>query len=82
MALDDPAFPLKLESIIAHILSIDIGPDGQGVVVVRCGKMGSCVGTRQRGMRWFPAGFASDEEHRVKDVTGGRSRQCVSGEPG
>jgi hypothetical protein len=59
-----------------HLLDdITIGPDGDGIMVVRCGRLGSVVGTKIGGIRWFPAyyGINLGNEDQVVDVTGGES---------
>lgn len=53
------------------MLSIGVGEEGNGSVVVRCGRVGCVVGTRRRGIKWFPAYWEEEDEDRVKDVTGG-----------
>ena len=63
-----------VEPLIEHLLhTVGVGKDGQGVVVIRCGGMGSCVGTRKGGIRWFPAFFEQEDQDRVVDVSGGAS---------
>ena len=55
-----------------HLLhEIGIGPEGDGIVMVRCGRLGGCVGTKKGGLKWFPAFHGGEREHLVKDVTGG-----------
>ncbi|RSH89847.1 hypothetical protein EHS25_001833 [Saitozyma podzolica] len=66
----DPALLPMIESLIVHLLSLGVGPDGSGAVVVRCGRLGCVVGTREGGVRWIPAYWAAQDEGRVKDVTG------------
>jgi len=57
-----------------HLLhTIGVGPNGDGIVVVRCARMGSLVGTKKGGIKWFSAFFEGGDEHRVVDVTGGQS---------
>ncbi|RSH87074.1 hypothetical protein EHS25_003563 [Saitozyma podzolica] len=68
--LTDPTLRPTIERIISHLLHLGVGADGQGAVVVRCGKLGAVVGTRKAGLRWFPAYWAGEDESRVKDVTG------------
>lgn len=48
-----------------------MGADGSGAVIVRCGRMGSVVGSRAVGIRWLPAFWTDEDEARVVDVTGG-----------
>lgn len=73
MPLSDPSLPQILEEIIRHLVDHGIGSDGSGAVIVRCGKMGSVVGSRRVGIKWLPAYWSEDEEDRVVDVTGGMS---------
>jgi hypothetical protein len=61
-----------VEPLIRHLVNdIGVGRDGEGAVVVRCGRHGSCVGTKKRGIKWFPAFFAPEDTDRVVDVSGG-----------
>lgn len=69
--LSSPLLRSALEEIISHILDLGIGENGNGAVVVRCGKLGSVVGTRKGGIRWVGAYWEEEDEWRVKDVTGG-----------
>ena len=70
----DPILVDTLEKVMLHLLnSVGVGQDGQGILAVRCGRMGACIGTRKGGLRWFPAYYTGEEESRVKDVTGGES---------
>ncbi len=69
--LDDRSTRPTVERLIRYLLSLGVGRDGQGIVVVRCGRLGSCVGTSRRGLHWVPAYFRGPEQVRVKDVTGG-----------
>ena len=73
MPLSDPSLPQTLEGIIRHLIDLGIGSDGAGAIIVRCGKMGSVVGSRRIGIKWLPAYWSEDEEDRVIDVTGGTS---------
>jgi hypothetical protein len=74
LSIDDPALHPTLEEIVHHLLhTVGIGLDGTGIVAVRCGRLGTVVGTKAGGIRWFPAFFGGDEEKRVVDVTGGES---------
>jgi hypothetical protein len=47
--------------------------DGTGIVAVRCGRLGSVIGTRKGGIRWVPAYWEEGNEGKVRDVTGGKS---------
>lgn len=59
-----------VEGVMRHLLnSVGVGAEGKGVVVVRCGAIGACVGTRAGGLAWTPAYWATDSD-RVRDVTG------------
>lgn len=58
-----------VEVAIRHLLAIGVGANGEGIVVVRCGAIGACVGTRAGGLVWTPAYWANDSD-RVRDVTG------------
>ncbi|KAK8850710.1 hypothetical protein IAR55_004630 [Kwoniella newhampshirensis] len=71
MEITDPELRPTVERLINHILhNVGIGKDGNGIVVVRCGRLGACVGTKVGGLRWCPAYFDGEEVDRVKDVTG------------
>jgi len=52
------------------LLDVGVGPNGEGAAVVRCGRLGCCVGARVRGLQWIPALFGNDDQHRVVEVTG------------
>jgi hypothetical protein len=72
ISFQDPELIPTLERIMLHLIdSVGIGESGQGILLVRCGRLGGCVGTRKGGLRWFPAYYGGDAEGRVKDVTGG-----------
>lgn len=71
----DETLPSLVEPLIDHLLyTVGIGNEGSGVVVIRCGGMGSCVGTRKGGIQWFPAYFQPEDQDRVVDVSGGESQ--------
>ena len=68
----DETLPSLIEPLIEHLLhTVGIGKDGSGAVVIRCGRLGSCVGTQKGGIRWFPAFFEEEDQERVVDVSGG-----------
>jgi hypothetical protein len=50
---------------------VGVGRDGRGIVAIRCAGLGSVVGTKLKGIHWFPAFFTENEVTRVVDVTGG-----------
>lgn len=78
-ALPDSTLPSLVEPIIHHLLhKVGVGPDGCGMVVIRCGRMGSCVGTRSGGIKWYPAYFGEEDQHRVVDVSGGTCLPTIS----
>lgn len=61
-----------VERLVSHILhDVSIGANGEGIVVVRCGRLGACVGTKKGGLKWCPAYWEGDDVKKVKDVTGG-----------
>ncbi|KAK4687000.1 hypothetical protein P7C73_g3117, partial [Tremellales sp. Uapishka_1] len=70
LAIMDPQTQPAIERLMRHLLDVGIGPNGDGIIVVRCGRLGACVGTRRGGLRWIPAFFEGDDELRVRDVTG------------
>lgn len=72
LPLHSKEFKIEIEEIMRYILDIGIGENGEGIVVVRCNKLGSVVGTRKQGIRWVPAYWEGEDEKRVKDVTGGK----------
>ena len=59
--------------LIEHLVNVIGVGGGYGAVVVRCGRHGSCVGTKLRGIKWFPAYFTEQDAGRVIDVSGGTS---------
>lgn len=78
--LPDPNLPSLVEPLVQHLLhDIGVGEDCAGVVAIRCGRMGSCIGTRRGGIRWIPAYFEEEEQHRVVDVSGGESGSDILG---
>lgn len=72
-SLSSPLLRPALEEVMKHLLDLGIGTDGSGIVAVRCGRLGSVVGTRKDGLRWIPAYWEKADEYMVKDVTGGES---------
>lgn len=72
MSFTNSSLVETLEQVMSHLLEdIGVGPNGQGILAVRCGRMGSCIGTKAGGLKWFPAYYNGEEETCVKDVTGG-----------
>ena len=70
----------RISPVIHHLLEVvGVGPNGQGAVIVRCGRHGSCVGTKSRGIKWFPAYFTEKDGGRVIDVSGGKSTSSMIG---
>jgi hypothetical protein len=70
----------RISPVIHHLLDVvGVGSNGQGAVVVRCGRHGSCVGTRAKGIKWFPAYFTEKDGGRVIDVSGGNSNSSMIG---
>lgn len=70
----------RISPVIHHLLdAVGVGPNGQGAVVVRCGRHGSCVGTKSKGIKWFPAYFAEKDSGRVIDVSGGKVWLTIGG---
>lgn len=57
-----------VEQYASHLLKHGIGPHGSGAVVVRCGKEGCYVATREI-TKWLPAYHTS--QGKVVDPTGG-----------
>ncbi|WVW80641.1 hypothetical protein I302_102627 [Kwoniella bestiolae CBS 10118] len=70
--ITDPDLKPTVEGVIRHFIHhVGIGKDGKGIMIVRCGRLGACVGTKEGGLRWCPAYFEGEESKtRVKDVTG------------
>jgi sugar/nucleoside kinase (ribokinase family) len=60
-----------IETLLRALLDLGVGRDGQGIVVVRSGSLGACVGTRAHGTRWVPAFYGREDPEKVVDVTGG-----------
>ena len=72
MAFTDPSLIVSLEKVMLHLLhQVGVGKCGNGILAVRCGRLGACIGTKKGGLRWFPAYYTGEEEKLVKDVTGG-----------
>lgn len=72
MATSSISLRPTVERLVTHILhDVGIGANGQGIVVVRCGRLGACVGTKKGGLKWCPAYWEGDDVKNVKDVTGG-----------
>jgi hypothetical protein len=70
----------RISPVIHHLLEVvGVGPNGQGAVVVRCGRHGSCAGTKSRGIKWFPAYFTEKDGGRVIDVSGGKFSSTIAG---
>ncbi len=70
--LCSPEFRPTLERLTHRLLDkMAAGGNEGGIIAVRCGRMGSSVGTRSGGVKWFPACFGAEDERLVKDVTGG-----------
>lgn len=75
LPINDPMLVVTLEAVMRHLLEdIGVGEGGEGILAIRCGRMGCCIGTKRGGLRWFPAYYADGEEENVRDVTGGESR--------
>jgi len=69
-----------ISPLIHHLLDVvGVAQSGGGAVVVRCGRHGSCVGTKSKGIRWFPAFFTEKDSARVVDVSGGMSSRATGG---
>ena len=72
VAFEDADLTVLVEEVVHHLLDkIGIGEDDSGIIVVRCGPRGCCVGTKGRGLKWFPAYFEASFRSAIKDVTGG-----------
>jgi hypothetical protein len=68
----------RISPVIHHLLDVvGVGRNGGGAVVVRCGRHGSCVGTKAKGIKWFPAYFTEKDSGRVIDVSGGKFTSCT-----
>ena len=80
MAYTDTELIASLEKVMWHLLyTVGVGKAGNGILAVRCGRLGACIGTKKGGLRWFPAYYTGEDEKIVKDVTGGeRSRPVQS----
>jgi hypothetical protein len=59
--------------LIEHLVNVIGVGEGHGAVVVRCGRHGSCVGTKLKGIKWFSAYFTEEDAGRIIDVSGGMS---------
>ncbi|ORX40849.1 Ribokinase-like protein [Kockovaella imperatae] len=69
--ISDPGLVPAIEHIMHHLLhDVGVGHDGHGILVVRCGRKGCCVGTVKRGLKWFPAYWLGAQGSEVRDVTG------------
>jgi len=70
----------RISPVIHHLLdNVGVGQNGDGAVVVRCGRLGSCVGTKSKGIKWFPAYFTEKDAGRVIDVSGGKFSSTIVG---
>ncbi|ODN92057.1 pfkB family carbohydrate kinase superfamily protein [Cryptococcus wingfieldii CBS 7118] len=71
MSVQSPSLRPTVERLVTFLIhDIGIGADGEGIIVIRCGSLGSCVGTKQGGLKWCPAYWDRENSKRVKDVTG------------
>jgi sugar/nucleoside kinase (ribokinase family) len=59
----------NVEQQAKSFLDSGVGPEGNGMVVVRCGKSGCFAATREKS-QWFPA-YHTNENGKVVDPTGG-----------
>ena len=75
---DEQGTRRSIEKLLQALLDFGIGPQGQGCVVVRSGRLGACVGTRARGLQWVPAYYTAQRQHQVIDVTGGELKVSQS----
>ncbi|EIW69310.1 hypothetical protein TREMEDRAFT_71595 [Tremella mesenterica DSM 1558] len=78
----DPHIPLTVNKIVNHLLNLGIGPNSRGAIVVRCGPLGSCVGTRAKGIRWFPAFFGPGFTESIGSDRVNKSRVVQDGDVG
>ena len=67
----------KIRNIIEEIagsllVNPGVGENGGGIIAIRCGELGSCIGTRGEGMKWIsPSHSENGNRGQVIDVTGG-----------
>lgn len=64
----------EIESLALKVLSSGVGPDGNGVVVIRAGENGCLVQSGDVGPQWLPPFYAAEmegeQESEVVDPTG------------
>ncbi|KAJ5994859.1 hypothetical protein N7481_001836 [Penicillium waksmanii] len=64
----------EIETLALKVLSSGVGPDGNGVVVIRAGENGCLVQSRDAGPKWLPpfyeAGMEEEQASGVVDPTG------------
>jgi sugar/nucleoside kinase (ribokinase family) len=69
LAMDTPIRGAVEQAVKHLLLNVGVGPGGDGIVLIRCGSRGACIGTRAGGLRWTPA-YHGRDSLRVKDMTG------------
>ncbi|KAL7417124.1 Ribokinase-like protein [Mrakia frigida] len=69
LSLPPPSTPAEFASLLQTFLDFPTLPLTTSVVL-RCGALGACVGTRSGGVRWVPAYWKEEEKEEVRDVTG------------
>lgn len=68
--LEDPIdinMPETIVSLATKLVTAGIGPNGTGAVIVRCGKMGCLVSSRNRMDVWLPAYYQPKDEGTKED---------------
>lgn len=69
LSLPPPSTILSFEHVLTTLLALPtLRP--QTSIVLRCGALGACVGTRLGGICWVPAYWKGSEKGEVRDVTG------------
>jgi sugar/nucleoside kinase (ribokinase family) len=59
----------EIETLTLRVLNSGVGPDGNGVVVIRAGENGCLVQSRDGGPKWLPPFYAAGmEEEQVSEV--------------
>jgi len=60
----------NIEDAAQQFLSMGVGLNGKGAVVIRSGALGAFITTTDRGGRWVEAYWQKDNISKVVDVTG------------
>ncbi|CCM03402.1 uncharacterized protein FIBRA_05533 [Fibroporia radiculosa] len=71
LSIPGPPTKTLVEEACGRLLQLGVGPQGEGVVVIRSGALGAFVASKGREGTWVPAFWNGDEDLKhVVDVTG------------